>query len=341
MIRELQINNYKSINQVNLDCRRINILIGEPNVGKSNILEALDLTYLPSFFHTNETIGKRRERQIDIDGYFRVNKVADLFHLGDISQPISVQHPGFSFDFSISNIKQGDSNLFEWSHNGGSVKFDNDFNPLEKSKSYGSPIKPYRFKEDIQFHDIGNYIDLLMPPFGNNLTTMLRHNKQFQEFVVEIAKGLGYEINMDASASEILFQLRLSEGLVYTVRYQAMADTLKRMIFYVAAIRHNNASVVTLEEPEVHSFPKYISFLADEIINASSRQFFIATHSPYLLNNLIENTPSEELSVFVCGYDKKQFCTTVKRLTNDDLSELLNYGVDIFFNINRYLDDRA
>jgi predicted ATPase len=119
-----------------------------------------------------------------------------------------------------------------------------------------------------------------------------------------------------------------------------MADTLKRIIFYVAAIRYNNASIVTLEEPEVHSFPKFISFLADEIIRAEKHQFFLATHSPYLLNTLIENTPSDQLSIFLCGYDKNKFETTVKKLSEEELSELLNFGVDIFFNINRYLDDR-
>lgn len=42
--REISIKNYKSVKDVVLrDCRRYNILIGKPNVGKSNILEALAL----------------------------------------------------------------------------------------------------------------------------------------------------------------------------------------------------------------------------------------------------------------------------------------------------------
>ena len=80
--------------------------------------------------------------------------------------------------------------------------------------------------------------------------------------------------------------------------------------------------------------------MADEIIEAAKTQFFIATHSPYLLNNLIENTPAGDLAVFVCGYDKNKSETVVKKLSPEDLSELIDYGVDIFFNINKYLDDR-
>ena len=54
MIQNLEIYNYKSINELRLNCSRLNVLIGEPNTGKSNILEALDLSYLPLTFE--ETI---------------------------------------------------------------------------------------------------------------------------------------------------------------------------------------------------------------------------------------------------------------------------------------------
>ena len=342
MIRQLQINNYKSINQLSLSCSRINVLIGDPNVGKSNILEALDLTYLSSFFNSNEKVQKAGFSPVDVKEYFRVRKASDLFHLGDVSKPISIIHPGFSYDVSLKYNNKNDKNIFEWIKSDGQItSFNNDFEPVEATQYYGSPVKPYRYKENNEFHDIGNYINILMPPFGNNLIEVIKHNPEFRNFIGDLIKDLGFELNIDTSSEEILFQLRLGKGLVYTVRYEAMADTLKRIIFYVAAIRYNNASIVTLEEPEVHSFPKFISFLADEIIKAEGRQFFLATHSPYLLNTLIENTPSDQLSIFLCGYDKNKFETTVKKLSEEELSELLNFGVDIFFNINRYLDDRV
>jgi AAA15 family ATPase/GTPase len=43
MITKLSIANFKSIRQLNIDCKKINLFIGEPNTGKSNILEALAL----------------------------------------------------------------------------------------------------------------------------------------------------------------------------------------------------------------------------------------------------------------------------------------------------------
>ena len=41
MIKNLEIENFKSIKHLKLDCKPINVFIGEPNTGKSNILETL------------------------------------------------------------------------------------------------------------------------------------------------------------------------------------------------------------------------------------------------------------------------------------------------------------
>lgn len=337
-IHQLTINNYKSIKQIQLNCSRINVLIGKPNVGKSNILEALDLDSLSWFFNVNESNKAAGRKKIDLKEYFRVNYASDLFHLGDVQESISIVHPGFPHDVTIRK-----RNLLEWVNDstGQITEFDNNFEPAKGTQYYGSPIHPYRYKENIDFHDTGNYINVLMPPFGNNLLQVIQYNPSFREFINDLAKEYGFEFNIDTSNNNLLIQLRVGKGLVYSMQYGAIADTLKRFIFYMAAIRHNNAHIITLEEPEVHSFPPFVSVLADEIIKATNRQFFIATHSPYLLNNLIENTPTQELAVFVCGYDKEKFATTVKKLSEEDLSELLNFGVDIFFNINRYEDDRV
>ena len=42
-MKKLTVENFKSIRRLELECRRVNIFIGEPNTGKSNILEALGL----------------------------------------------------------------------------------------------------------------------------------------------------------------------------------------------------------------------------------------------------------------------------------------------------------
>ena len=43
MVDVLEIKNFKSIKHLKLDCKRVNVFIGRPNTGKSNILESLGL----------------------------------------------------------------------------------------------------------------------------------------------------------------------------------------------------------------------------------------------------------------------------------------------------------
>ncbi len=43
MITKLSVSNFKSVRQLDIDCKKVNLFIGEPNTGKSNILEALGL----------------------------------------------------------------------------------------------------------------------------------------------------------------------------------------------------------------------------------------------------------------------------------------------------------
>ena len=344
MIRNLQINNYKSIQKLELNCSRINVFIGEPNVGKSNILEALDLSYLSWMLGVNVELEAAGLEKINIKDFFRVSSPADLFHLGNLNEVISIEHPGFSNGNFIRFNQQEQRNIFEWgSVNGGLTEFDNNFNPSKKTRQehafFGSPITPYRYKDIVQSHDIGNYTNVLMPPFGNNLGKVIRYQPSLKNLIDELAKDYGFEVNIDTATDRIAIQIRVKKGLVFTIPYQSLADTFRRILFYMTAIRTDNSHVITLEEPEAHSFPRYVSLLADEIIKRNDRQFFIATHSPHLLGNLIENTPEEDLGIFVCGYDKIHFQTTAKKLTRNDLSELLDFGVDIFFNINRYLDD--
>jgi predicted ATP-dependent endonuclease of OLD family len=116
-----------------------------------------------------------------------------------------------------------------------------------------------------------------------------------------------------------------------------MADTLQRLIFYKAAIFSNENTVLLFEEPEAHMFPPYIRKFNWDIVNDKGRgnQFFISTHSPFVLDALLEDA-IDELSVYLVGLKDGE--TTIKRLTEEELFDVRKFGVDLFFNIESYLD---
>jgi AAA15 family ATPase/GTPase len=113
-----------------------------------------------------------------------------------------------------------------------------------------------------------------------------------------------------------------------------MADTLQRIIFYKTAIASNQDSILLLEEPEAHSFPPYIVHITQEIIHSTTNQFFITTHSPFVLDDLLENG-RDELAVFLM--DWKDGETIIKKLTDKQLHDIYQYGVDLFTNLETFL----
>ena len=119
-----------------------------------------------------------------------------------------------------------------------------------------------------------------------------------------------------------------------------MADTLRQYIYYYAAILSNRKGILLLEEPEAHSFPEYIRMMAERIVESSeSNQFFIATHSPYLLNIIIQKVKPEDLKIWIATFENHE--TMVKELSTEDIDQLSNYGMDIFFNLNWFVNEGA
>lgn len=64
---------------------------------------------------------------------------------------------------------------------------------------------------------------------------------------------------------------------------------------------------------------------------------FIATHSPYILNELIKQTSDGLRVFFTHRTDNETPSYTVRQLSNEEVEEMYGNGVDIFFNFELYL----
>ncbi len=356
MISRIGIANFKSIKNLDLDCKRINIFIGKPNVGKSNILESLSFSNI-----------SRKGNISDI----RFESIRNLFYDQDLAYPILIilndiiNHIKYysldnafkstvlksEFDYSIDEIKQGIKNanakkmlygdLEELSistRDKGYVTFD-DYGKLTNSsgehhRENHITIKKYIFKKaNVANMNKEFYEESLNDPYGENLFELLKNNRKLLSEVGELFEEYGYSLVIDFISNKAEIQ-KIIGNVSYKIPYALVADTLQRMVFYLVAIRTNKDCVILLEEPENHSFPPYIRDIAFEIINATSNQFFIATHSPYLVNTLMAEANKEDLAINIVSYS--DFETKVKTLSNDEIAELSNSGVDLFFNIDMF-----
>ncbi|MGQ4915100.1 MAG: AAA family ATPase [Candidatus Asgardarchaeia archaeon] len=320
MLKNIEINNFKSIKKLNLSCNRINLFIGEPNTGKSNILEAIGL--VSHIYHGS------------IGDFIRFENLMNLFYDNDLSEEIAITLDGtqivisFSDGYFIGQYIQKNEELFRYDYYGGGSK---------KIYSEFKKFKFYRFQKKISFSLKKS--EYLYPPFGDNLLTILLTNKQLRSLVKRIIDNFGYKLVLKPTENKMSIQKEL-EDIIVEIPYHLVSETLQRIIFYLAAIYTNKKSVIAFEEPESHAFPYYTKFLAERIaLDENENQYFISTHNPYFVLSLLEKTKSDEIAVNLTYLDKYQ--TKVRRLTHEEIERLLDLGSDLFFNLEQFLEDTA
>ena len=318
-ISHIEINNFKSARQLEINnFSRINLFIGRPNVGKSNIIEALSLFSIP---YLKENTSKKLSTLI------RLENESELFYNGDIERDAIIRtnegacRLGYHPKEGLKIIVDFFSNLYNYT-------VDDKLNVKGgfKSEWFEPPIKKYVFKPDIKYKK--SHSKYLIPPFGFNLLGIIENYEDLKQQVQRLFKEYNLEIAFDKGSQTIKVIQSDNDG-IFLIPYNSIADTLQRIIFYKASIASNNNSILLFEEPEAHSFPPYMSHLTQEMIYKKDNQFFIATHSPFILNDLLENSRSE-LSVFVVNYENHE--TKVRRLSDSELYEAFQSGVDFFTN---------
>ncbi|MFC1718718.1 AAA family ATPase [Candidatus Poribacteria bacterium] len=341
MIKKLSVKNFKSIEDLEINCRKINLFIGEPNTGKSNILEALGL--LSWYSHWRQDVHLRE--------YVRFQEMQNLFYDNSLDRPVSIktvegdlepsrkslvergiqiqfrsEEEAFSFSLSI-----GDS-----SHS--SLTLDYSGRPPDGfsiSDSNFSFVKFYRFERQDVFQ--GRESSFLMPPHGSNMFTVVMGSKKLRASMARFFNDLGFRLVLRPQARAFESQKQMEDesvDVVFNYPYVSISDTLQRVVFYSIAIESNRNATLILEEPESHAFPYYTKFLGEKIALDESNQYFIATHNPYLLLSILEKAPKNDVSVFITYF--RDYQTRVKCLDDEETSELMSY--DPFANLDIFVE---
>ena len=369
-ITTLRIQNFKSIKDVTMTPRRVNIIIGRPNVGKSNILEAISLL---GGMYFDEIEGKFMEGQV------RYETIRNLFYDNDWSQEITVTGEGFGgarlrknkeqvevvfgngavimrgiYSDSIQDNFRIEHEKLSESQNDKHplVNFENrnhlhDFvnkDGVTSSADWSKPqptihVKKYTFQKQAP-HGKSYTNSFLRPPFGDNLMEVLQTSPSaFRKEIGAFFTQNGYNLTLRTEEQKLEITKTL-DGLTTAVPYSLIADTLQRMIFYLAAIESNTDSVLLLEEPEAHSYPTFVAQLGQHIVDSRTNQFFVATHSPYLITEILEEMLTDdeltpELAMFAAYYEDYQ--TKVYQLSEQEIVAVRADGLDVFYNMARFV----
>ncbi len=323
MITKLSVSNFKSVRQLDIECRKVNLFIGEPNTGKSNILESLALMSWCSRPDQN------------LFNYVRFQTTQNLFYDQLLDHEIQL-----SLSLSSGKANAGlhvrfKNNRFELRSKPSGALATVDYQGHPTSSSGPLPTGDIKF---FRFKNLSNYSDPtpggLKPPDGANLFSVVFSSEILRNTMKEFFQK--YELRLVLKPQEKLFELqKQTDDLVYSIPYALSSDTLRRIIFYTVAIDSNKDSVLVFEEPESNAFPYYTKYLGERIALDKTNQFFIATHNPYLLSAIIEKTRKEDVQVFITYF--KDFQTRVKPLKPDEVVDLME--ADPFFNLEHFIEE--
>ncbi|MFZ6010523.1 MAG: AAA family ATPase [Bacteroidota bacterium] len=322
MIKKLSVQNFKSIKDLQLNCKRVNLFIGEPNVGKSNILEALGL---PAVFCT-----------LTFEGLIRLHDLSNLFFENDPSNKVSVIadeiRTEVSYEFGKVYLKLFKNSVRERELS--SAFANQSFGMQSPSDDFG--IHPYHFKVLTNFPQL--YSESLSIPHGNNLFFLLQTNRGLRNLVSEIIQERGYKLTLRQANNEIEIS-KEEDSILTAYPYAIISDTLQRIIFYSAAIgTAKDGDTLIFEEPESNVFPYYTKYLAEKISLDDTKQYFITTHNHYFLQSIIQKTPVSQLQVNVVSM--KHFKTFVRPIVlQSEIEELIDMDSSVFLNLDKFLSE--
>jgi AAA15 family ATPase/GTPase len=341
-ITTLTIENFKSIMSMQLNPKRVNVFIGEPNSGKTNILEALGLQSVGGI---TENFYKK---------ILRVRNIFELFYNQNSEKDIHINNNLYDLIFETQHYSDGsfsgkfELTIFGHKHNtalgsiyASDLKFisgeitkaqKNKFNNEIIRESHISNILFYKFDETDTFN--WNHGSFLNPPYGDNFIHLLIINKDLRASVSSTLASVGLDLRVIQNINQIEITEKI-DGINFVYPFASLSQTIRRQIFYSTILATCKQKVILFDEPDTHAFPPYVKQFAEEIAFQKSNQFFITTHNPYMLGSLVEKTPTKELAVFICRKENNQ--TKVYELNEEQILQVMDYDVDVFFNLDRII----
>ncbi len=354
MIRELHINNYKSLHDITVDVARFNVLIGENGCGKSNILEAIALIaatvsnkldneflvsrgirvtspeLMRSAFNTEDT-----QKSIIIKASYDDSNTPITYTLENENQPYSKWEKTADEQINdITNILTNFINIKEISTPLEAKKLRQSMNAL-LADSLKNHTKEEKLLNNFIIYSPENTAlrnfssEGQVEPLGIHGEGLLKLLKVIQnkspEKITEIRKSL--EVFDWYSEFEIPDGiLNIEEKISITDRYlsqpfdqRSANEGFLFVLFYIALmVSDDTPKIFAIDNIDVALNPKLCTKLIKELTRLAKKydkQVFVTTHNPAILDGIDLGDDEQRLLVFSRN---KQGHTRYKRIKLED-----------------------
>ena len=292
MLEQFTVENFKAFKHLELkDLGHINIFVGDNNVGKTCLLQALAL----SFLTLNPFIRfkyLREEKYASLILYFLQPSVIDAFYKHDFEQLIRMSH-------IISDIK--DSSSIHYDPNREVIELNRQQEEPIEIKFYNSPICPSitRMREHCLFPLVAflptttNYLELARENFVHFVDNL----KQEQEIISVIQKVTEKKLTSIRYSTNSELKIGLN-GMERLLPLASMGDGFIKLLGLTTVLKQKDLSMFCIDEPENGFHYKTQTSFWKLLANWSlegDKQSFIATHSYELiscLNDLLTADPT-------------------------------------------------
>jgi hypothetical protein len=202
----IRIKGFKSIEEASLDLSRVNVVIGPPESGKSNLLEALSMfTFLGQLKNYEDAgIVSRYSVEEGLWGFSnlqnilriitRINRITDLFfRFTKKTAEIGLGGNKIELSYDSKNRK------VEISLKGEKILYIDNMTVESRLEDFESlsrildKVMFYRYSEEKQI-EWGNF---LLPPHGLNLLHLLKVNQRFGSTAAKILEDLGLKLSLN------------------------------------------------------------------------------------------------------------------------------------------------
>jgi predicted ATPase len=306
MIKKLNVKNYKSLKDVELELGKFNVLIGPNASGKSNLLDCLafvsELT-LDNVYRDLEARGGYErvifgggKEKVEISFEFVLDDKASAFFIslsgsGIVEEEYSIEgekiierHPGKMAKMLVSAPSATEHVKREIGN------WDSAIKEYPEIRDYLSAWRSYNFMTSEMRRKDSAKKNLILEKTGRNLAQVLLslHNERPKTFdkIEEILTQAIPQID------ELLTPLTEEGNTYIAVRekgfdspfdYFQVSDGTLKLLAYITAIAIEEANVVCFEEPENFIHPRLFELLV-EVLKKSDKQIILSTHSPYLVD---------------------------------------------------------